>query len=320
MSQPTRSDVHVNKPLTMMSIAYIQDSKDFVADKIFPVVPVQKQSDRYFSYDKGYWFRTGAQKRAPGSESAGGGFHVDNTPSYFCDVIAHHMDVDDQTRQNADEPINMDRDATQFVTQQLLLKREIDFMAKYFAANIWTGHAGGDFTPALTWDNAASLPINDIDNLKSEVKSKTGRMPNTLTVARDVFTMLKNNPSILDRIKYTQRGLITEDLLASLFGVDKFLVADAVLNSAQEGQADSLNFIVSKKALLTYAAPAPSIMQPSAGYTFSWTGLFGAGAYGNRVSSFRMEHLKSDRIEGEMAYNQKVVGADLGVYIPQAIA
>jgi len=320
MSQPTRSDVHVNKPLTMMSIAYIQDSKDFVADKIFPVVPVQKQSDRYFSYDKGYWFRTGAQKRAPGSESAGGGFHVDNTPSYFCDVIAHHMDVDDQTRQNADEPINMDRDATQFVTQQLLLKREIDFMAKYFATNIWTGHAGGDFTPALTWDNAASLPINDIDNLKSEVKSKTGRMPNTLTVARDVFTMLKNNPSILDRIKYTQRGLITEDLLASLFGVDKFLVADAVLNSAQEGQADSLNFIVSKKALLTYAAPAPSIMQPSAGYTFSWTGLFGAGAYGNRVSSFRMEHLKSDRIEGEMAYNQKVVGADLGVYIPQAIA
>ena len=320
MSQPTRSDVHVNKPLTMMSIAYIQDSKDFVADKIFPVVPVQKQSDRYFSYDKGYWFRTGAQKRAPGSESAGGGFHVDNTPSYFCDVIAHHMDVDDQTRQNADEPINMDRDATQFVTQQLLLKREIDFMAKYFATNIWTGHAGGDFTPTSTWDNAASLPINDIDNLKSEVKSKTGRMPNTLTVARDVFTMLKNNPSILDRIKYTQRGLITEDLLASLFGVDKFLVADAVLNSAQEGQADSLNFIVSKKALLTYAAPAPSIMQPSAGYTFSWTGLFGAGAYGNRVSSFRMEHLKSDRIEGEMAYNQKVVGADLGVYIPQAIA
>lgn len=315
MPQPTRSDVHVNKPLTQMSIAYIQDAADFVADKIFPVVPVMKQSDRYFSYDKGYWFRTGAQKRAPSAESAGGGFHVDNTPTYFADVIAHHMDVDDQTRQNADEPINLDRDATLFVTQQLLLKREIDFMAKYMAAGVWTGHSGGDFTPAILWDAANSLPINDIDALKSEIKSKTGYMPNTLTVSRDVFTALKNNASILDRIKYTQKGLITEDLLASLFGVAKFLVADAVLNSAAEGQVDNMDFIMKNKALLTYAAPAPSIMKPSAGYTFSWQGLFGAGAYGNRVSSFRMEHLKSDRIEGEMAYDQKLVGADLGVLL-----
>lgn len=313
MPQPTRSDVHVNKPLTQISIAYIQDAKDFVADKIFPIVPVMKQSDRYFSYDKGYWFRTGAQLRAPSAESAGGGFHIDNTPTYFANVLAHHMDVDDQTRQNADEPINLDRDATMFVTQNLLLKREIDFMSKYFVPSLWTG--APDFTPATLWDVSTSTPINDIDALKSQIKSQTGFMPNCLTVSRDVFTVLKNNASILDRIKYTQRGYITEDLLAALFGVEKFLVADAVLNSAAEGQSNSMDYLVKNKALLVYSAPAPSIMKPSAGYTFSWQGLFGAGAYGNRVSSFRMEHLKSDRIEGEMAYDQKVVGADLGVFI-----
>lgn len=313
MSQPTRSDVHVNKPLTNISIAYIQDAKDFVADKVFPVVPVMKQSDRYFTYDKGYWFRTGAQKRAPSSESAGGGFHIDSTPSYFCDVLALHMDVDDQTRQNADQPIDMDRDATQFVTQNLLLKREIDFMSKYVKASLWTG--ASDFTPSIKWDQPTSIPIQDIDSLKSTIKSKTGYMPNTLVLARDTFQILKNNASILDRIKYTQRGVVTEELLANLFGVDKLLVADAVLNSAAEGQSDNLDFLIANKALLVYAAPNPSILKPSAGYTFSWQGLFGAGAYGNRVSSFRMEHLKSDRIEGEMAYDQKVVGLDLGCYL-----
>src|SRR5271166_4263309 len=139
MPQPTRSDVHVNKPLTNISIAYIQRAQDFIADKVFPIVPVMKQSDRYFVYTKDYWFRTGATKRGPASESAGGGFHVDNTPNYFADVWAFHQDVDDQTRANADQPLDMDRDAVLFVTQNLLLRREIQFMNQYMQTGIWTG-------------------------------------------------------------------------------------------------------------------------------------------------------------------------------------
>ena len=320
MTQPSRSDVHVNRPLTNVSIAYIQNSNDFVADKVFPIVPVSKQSDRYFTYTKDYWFRTSAEKRAPASESAGGGFAIDNTPNYFADVFAMHMDVADQTRSNADDPLNMDRDATLFVTQNLLLKREKQFMAQYMAPNIWQGHAGGDFTPAVLWSATNSNPMNDIDYLKAEIKSKTGFLPNTLTVSNDVFFALRNNASVLDRIKYTQRGVISEELLAMLFGVDKFLVASAVINSAQEGKSASMGFLTSKSFLLTYSNPAPSILQPSAGYIFSWQGLFGAGAQGNRIKTFRMEHLESDRIEGEMAFDMKQVGLDLGVYGAGVIA
>ena len=320
MTQPSRSNVHVNRPLTNMSIAYIQDSKDFVADKVFPIVPVQKQSDRYFVYTKDYWFRTGAEKRGPGTESAGGGFEVDNTPSYFADVWAFHKDVSDQTRENADDPLNMDRDATMFVTQNLLLRREKQFMNSYMKTGIWQGHQGGDFTPAALWSASNSNPIFDIDTLKSEVKSKTGFTPNCLTLSNDTFYALKNNPSILDRIKYTQRGVLTEELLASLFGVDKLLVASAVLNSAQEKATGNFGFLTSKSFLLTYSNPTPSILQPSAGYIFSWQGLFGAGAQGNRIKTFRMEHLEADRIEGEMAFAMNQVGLDLGVYGNAVIA
>lgn len=319
MGQPTRSDVHVNRPLTNISIAYIQNANDFIADKVFPIVPVQKQSDRYFTYTKDFWFRTGAERRAPASESAGGGFQVDSTPSYFANVDAFHMDVDDQTRTNTDDPLDMDRDATLFVTQNLILKREKDFMKQYMSAGIWTG-AGGDFTPGTKWDLSGSNPMGDIDLLKSEIKATTGFLPNCLTVSNDVFFALRNNASVLDRIKYTQKGIVTEELLAALFGVDKFLVASAVLNSAQEGQAANMNYLSAKSFLLTYSNPTPSILQPSAGYIFSWQGLFGAGAQGNRISSFRMEHLKADRIEGEMAYDMKQVGLDLGVFSAAAIS
>lgn len=312
MPQPTRGDVHVNRPLTNVSIAYIQNAKDFIADQVFPNVPVLKQADRYFKYTKEFWFRTSAQKRAPGSESAGAGFGIDNTPTYFCDVWAEHIDIDDQTRTNADQPLDLDRDGTMFVTQGLLLRREIQFMSKYMQASTWTGHA--DFTPTAKWDNASGDPLYDVDQLKSAIKSQTGFQPNTLVVSNDVFYALRNNALILDRIKYTQKGVVTEELLAMLFGVDKFLVAGAVLNSGVEAGTASYDFLVKDCALLCYSNPTPSILQPSAGYTFGWQGLFGAGALGNRIKTFRIEPRACDRVEGEMAFDMSIVGSDLGAF------
>lgn len=327
MPQPTRSDVHVNRPLTNISIAYIQRAQDFIADKMFPIVPVMKQSDRYFVYTKDWWFRTGAAKRAPSTESAGGGFHVDNTPTYFANVWSWHQDVDDQTRANADEPVDLDRDATLFVTQNLILRREVEFMRSYMALGVWQGYTVGgspvDFQPNVNgqgyWDSSTSNPMQDVDTLKRKIKSQTGFLPNAMAVADNVFFTLRNNASVLDRIKYTQRGIVSEELLASLFGVEKFLVASAVLNSAQEGQPSAMDFLVSNLVLVVYANPAPSILQPSAGYIFSWQGLFGAGAQGNRIKVFRMEQLESDRIEGDMAFDMKQVGLDLGALMKNVL-
>jgi hypothetical protein len=306
----------------MISIAYIQRAEDFVASKVFPNVPVEKQSDRYFSYPKSFWLKTQAQRRAPGTESAGSGFAVDNTPNYFADVWAVHKDVDDQIRANADGPLSMDRDSTLFVTQQQLLRKEIHFSSKYLAAGIWQGDPAGDITPAVKWDTANGLPINDIDVEKRQIKSQTAFLPNTFVAADDVFFAIKNNASVLDRIKYTQRAVITEEILAALLQLKNFLVSQAVQDTSSEGQTDSYGFLTSNLALLVYANPTPSILMPSGGYTFSWKGLFGAGADGGRISSFRMEHLKSDRIEGEMAWDQKLVGPDLGVLFlnPLAVA
>jgi hypothetical protein len=325
MPQPTRSDVHVNKPLTNISIAYIQKAQDFVADKVFPIVPVMKQSDRYFRYTKDYWFRTAAAKRAPASESAGSGFQVDNTPSYFADVWALHQDIDDQTRTNADVPLDLDRDSVLFITQNLLLRREIEFVNAYMAANVWTGGPGGiDYNVgtaagSIQWDAAGSNPMQTVDFIKQYIKSQTGYLPNTLVLTPDVFFALRNNASVLDRIKYTQRGIVSEDLLAALFGVDKILIASAVQNTAQEGKTGAFSYLVQNVALLVYANPAPSIMQPSGGYIFSWQGLFGAGAQGNRIMSFRMEHLKADRVEGEMAFAMKLVSPDVGCFLTNVL-
>jgi hypothetical protein len=160
MPSPTLGQVHVDRPLTNMSVAYIQDEKAFVCGKVFPYVPVDKKSDRYFVYLKEDWFRDDAQLRAPNTESAGGDYDIDNTPTYMCNVWAYHKDIDEQIEANADVPLNPERDATRWVTRKLLLRQEVQWVTDYFSAGLWTGSSTGtDITVAVTWDDPASTPI-----------------------------------------------------------------------------------------------------------------------------------------------------------------
>jgi len=69
MPQPTARDVHVNAPLTNISIAFLQSQDSFVASRVFPSIPVMKQSDRYYTYDRGDFNRDEMQLRAPGPRS-----------------------------------------------------------------------------------------------------------------------------------------------------------------------------------------------------------------------------------------------------------
>lgn len=323
---PTPSDLFVSIPLTNISIRYAQNNTDFIADQVFPNVPVDLPSGTYWEYSRGDWARIEAQPRAPGTESAGGGWRV-TTGTYSTTVFAVHKDLDDQTVASAMNLFNLDRDSTEYVTRQLMLKREKDWVTRYFGTSIWstdilgTASAGSvDATHYLQWDQAGSTPLEDVTSQKLTMGRLTGHRPNTLVMGPNVLQALQHNAEILDRIKYTERGVITEELLASFFGVDKVLIPWVVENTAHEGQTDSYSFMFGKSALLMYVAPNASMAAVSAGYTFSWNGYLGAGAMGNRITRFRMEHLKSDRIEGEMAYQMKVIAADLGVFFSGIVA
>ena len=143
---------------------------------------------------------------------------------------------------------------------------------------------------------------------------KTGFRPNVLVLGPAVYSSLLQNASILERIKYSERGIISEDLLRAVFDVDRLVVTWTTENTAVRGAADNMQFMNSKSALLVYAAPSPGLQTLSGGYTFTWNGLLGAGAFGTRVKRWRMEEIASDRIEGEIAFDMKVVAPDVGIF------
>jgi hypothetical protein len=330
MPLPTASDVHVNRPLTNISVATIQKETNFVASQAFPTVPVQSKSDIYFLYDNAYWNSDEMKDRAPSTESAGGAYTVDKTNTYVCAPKAIHKDIDDQIRANADSPLDLDREATIYVTQKALIARERLFATNYMAGSVWTrdydGVAASPSTnEVLQWNDSSSTPIQDVWDAKSDVLDSTGFEPNILVIGYAVYKELINHADIVDRVKYGQSpgspAMIDTSELASVFKVDKVLVSRAIYRSSAEGASTTTQAsIVGKTALLVYAPPAPGIMTPSGGYIFTWTGYLGAGPAGQRIKKFRMDHLNSDRVEIEIAYDMKVVSADLGAFWASIVA
>lgn len=318
MAQPTVSDVHIDGPLTDLSVAHFQDASAYIADKVFPTVNVSKKSDKYYVWDKAAFTSNGMKKRAPGTESAGGGLELSDD-NYFCEVWSFHKDIDDETRANEDAAVGLDRATTIYLAEQARINLEVGWANKYFITGVWSTEVDG--TSAFTqWNNSNSDPEKNIMDAKRAVLLKSLQWPNTLVVSLDVHQALKRHPLIKDRIKYTSSESITEAIIAKYFEVDRYLVSRAVITTSAEGAAtDTFDFTMGKHALLCYTPRNPGLMVPASGYTFSWSGFKGVGG-GMAIKKFRMENIESDRLEIGHSYDQKVVSADCGYFFLNAVA
>lgn len=331
MPNPTASDLHISTALTDISVAYANGMRSLY-DQMFPVVAVRKRADKYFTFNRRDWWRSDAKPRAPGAEVATGGWTV-STDNYFAERIAIGHDISDPERANADPAVSdLDGDATEWVTEQIRLRNEIDWVATYFTTGVWDGASSstdmtGQAAPASTtsnflqWNDVNSTPIEDIRGEMTAMAAKTAKRPNKLAMGTQVWTVLADHPDILDRIKYTERGVVTEDLLGSLLGLDRVIMGDMIQDSAIEGSSDpSYSLLAGRSALLAYAAPAPGLKRVSAGYTFVWTGMTGGVSQGARIKRYRLERNESDRIEGETWKDFKVTASDCGVFFTSAVS
>ena len=318
----TTSEVHVDQALSSVSIAYAQEQTSFVASRIFNSINTSQLSNKYHVFDKDQWLRSQADLRGTGSPTKGANFTM-STGTFSCQQYGMHMDVDDYVAANADAGVDILTSATQYVTEKLLQKRDEVFAAAAFTTSGWTGSSsGGDITPSTKWSASGGTPIKDISDQQAACHAKTGRTPNVLLLGKDVYSALRDSDDLLDRVKYSEKGIVTTDLMASLFGVDEVIVASSIENTALEGAtAVYAPIFDADDALLIYRPQNPGLLTPAAGYMFSFTGVAGADQFeGLRTLRYRMDSNHSERIESLAAFDFKVTGADLGVYFDEAVA
>lgn len=306
MPSPTKSDVHVNKPLTNISDAVLQDADSFVAQGLWAPVPVQNRSDVFFKYSAADFNKDDFQLRAAGAESKTVGFGL-STDSYVCNVKSLAVDLDEQTLSNADEPLDLEANATRMLMNKLLIHMEKEWITENFTTGRWFGAADGT---GWDWSTATNDPVDDIQTL---VDSIIGPRMNQIVLGIDAYRALINHPLVIDRIKYTQTGTVTQDLVAGLLGMDKVVV----LNSFEALSATSFQKIggtaAKSSVLVMHSASTPGLMTPSAGYCFKWDRYLGGGA-GQRVYRYEIPERRCTRIEVEAAYTFKQVGAGLGAF------
>ena len=320
MPQPIGIDLHVDALLSTILIAYKNMEDAFVADKIFPEIPVRKRSDLIAEIRKADFFRDQAVIRAPGTKVPAVGFGTKKDKTYFCLNFATAILVDSETRDNQDQPFDVDRVATLMLNDRLKLKKEKLFATEFFAADKWT--TDEDFTDASLsqWSQfATSNPVDDIERNSLAIESITARIPSDLTIGRAVWSKLKQNPLLMEKIKFTQRAVLTTELVAALLELRRINIGRAIEVTSAEGAAtDTFKFLFGKHALLSHTPDAPGILVPMPGATFIWNRPNRPGtAYVRRLY---LQEEDSDKLEGHIFQDMEIIGADLGAFMENVVA
>ena len=261
----TQQDVVVDPALSNVSIKFSNDT--FIADMVFPVVKVSKQTGKYYVYDKSN-LRVDKTARAAGS-GANEVDHNQTTASFICEDHALKEFIPDEIQDQADAALNPLIDATENVTEKLLLDRELALATLITSTTNMTQNTTLSGTSQWS-DYTNSTPIYDIRTARTTIHQNTFKKPNTLILGKQVFDMLIEHPTIIARVQYSQMGVITEEILARVLQVEKILVGEAGYNGAVEGQTDSMSYVWGKNAIVAYIAPSVRLKGLTLGYTFTY--------------------------------------------------
>src|SRR3990172_3951628 len=298
MPRPTARDSHIDRAMTNISIAYRNNA--YIAEEVFPLVTVDKQSDLYFVFDKASWFRARSGPRAPGTRAPRADYTLSSSP-YLCIKYSLTKEISGEGRKNGYAPLAPDLTATQFVTDGLLLGLEKRVATLVTACANWAAASN----PGTLWSTTTSDIWADIDTAVNAVVSSIGREPNVAIMGWPVWKAMRNHPDFIDRVKYTrQTGRVEPEDIRSWFGFEKVLIGKAVENTSLPGAAVSMSFVWGKHFWVGYVTNAPALEQPSAGYIFRW---------GNRtVERFRMDQEHTDILAAEWHTDEVITASDAG--------
>lgn len=313
MSLPLLGDAKVDKILSQFSQMYRNDN--YISEAILPTLKVKERSGKFAKYGKeNLRVYTDQIYRAPGTRANAVDYSV-SQGTYTCLERAIEKGVPDEFVNNTDDPYDPKRDATAVIMDNIWTNQERALQQFMTAtANITQNTT---LTGTSQWsDYANSDPFDDITTAIETVRAATGKRPNMMVLCHDVFMKLKYHPDVREQLKYTNGGQASDSsmgvFLKDFFNLSSVLVGSGVMNSADEGQADSIADIWTKDAWLMYQTPRPSLMNATFGYTIS--------DVPRQVDTYREESHVRDVVRVRYSYDQNVMDDTLGYLVKNAIA
>jgi len=298
-----------NPGLSNLSQKYANDTAGFIHNKL-PVINVAKESDKYYVFGRDH-FQIPETLRADGAKANRVNYTL-STSTYSLDEHSLEEVVTDRARANADKGLQPDVDAMENLTSRIMLRKELQAKNVIFTTTSFSNNHS--LTSTLKWDllTNTSDPIGDVATATSVIMGKTGQKANTVILGYAAWKGLTNHPNILERIKYSERGIINTDLIEAVFDVSNVIVGNAIYDTNVEGAPATSSYIWDLDAFVGYMEPRPKLKSASALYQFVKSNYAGKPF---AVRKYRDDEVKGDVIEVSTMHDSKAVASLSGYLI-----
>ena len=281
----TTSAARIIDPI-LTTVAQGYQNNDLVGNALFPRVAVPQRGGKILQFGKES-FLTYDTQRAPGSVTkrleVGYSTSTYSILDYSLDAVVPREILEE----SGTVPINLASASVRTVQDAMALRLEVaQATLATTAANYDSAHKT-TLSGTSQWSDFSGVsdPINDIAAAIDAIRVTSGKLANTVILPAAVLKSLRMHPKIIDRIKYTGRDIPTVELLASLFGVARVLVANAIKST----DAGVFSDVWGKYVVVAYTdmSGMADMGRPTFGYTY------GLGGYPLVERSRFEENIKS---------------------------
>lgn len=256
------SNLRVVDPV-LTTIARGYSNNEFIADKLFPFVTVEKEAGKIPVFGKESFrvYDTERAIRAESNEMLSFGIATVDFVTTEHD-LAYPIDY----REIREAEIDLKTRATEITTEAIRLKHE-KIAADLAQDDTLYPASNKEIITTDKFNNANTDVVEIIEEKKSALRAIIGKRPNTIVMGALVYDALKNHPKIIERVKFSQIGVITLDLLKAIFDVPNIYVGESVFSD------DGVTFsdIWKDNVILAYvtnpSGMATTPYEPCFGYT-----------------------------------------------------
>jgi hypothetical protein len=310
---------HIDLALSNFAVKY--RNQTFLAELLFPRVPVAQQSGLYPVFGRESQVIYPDLLRAPGAAAVQLKQIVSRQP-YFANCHSAARLMPEEERANFQFG-DYDEWVTQMLVDALLvdLENQVASLANN-AANYPTGNKVTLSGTAQWSDLANSNPIKDVTDGIVKL-TETGQTRFRLFLGVDVWSKLKIHPKITERVAPSKIGSVSTEDLAAIFEVEAVhvgLPVSVTLNP--DGSVASTNRLWNaKNAILAFVNPEARFGDVSFGKLFVWASAPGT-VNGFQVLDGPVSPASSKAVERSVHwyYDLRITSAISGYLIQNAVA
>lgn len=311
---PTQSSAVIDKILTNVSNQLAPTG--YISEQILPELKVKQYSGKIANYGNGH-LRIVSTVTGGKSDYAMVDSVTRNSDTYQIETHALKDIVTAEDLANVEKPYDAEQDVVTALTSHLMTGKEKSLADTLTSTSIITQNTTLSGTAQFS-DYTNSDPLAKLKDARLAVRAGCGFAPDAAILDWSVAETLRFHPQLLDVLgfKHNRPNGLNDSELARALNVRKVLIAEAVYNSAKQGQADVISPIWGKHIVFAKLPDRVGLRQKSLGYRVQLSSEKPRQVF----KSFPDEPVNSRKIMVLDRYDQILTDVDCAYLIADAIA